>query len=126
MEENNSEPIHDKINCIFHKKGSFLEENAQIYSIDQNLCHTYVQILNLNAEISYSINKTNNNIMIDNLPYIIYGRNIIIKEDIPNFFKVLTGIDRDLNNADLETKLYFEMMEKSIFIDLQMLLVYIY
>ena len=90
------------------------------------MCHTYVQILNLNAEISYSINKTNNNIMIDNLPYIIYGRNIIIKEDIPNFFKVLTGIDRDLNNADLETKLYFEMMEKSIFIDLQMLLVYIY
>lgn len=79
--------------------------------------------MGLNIEFTYSLNNSYNNITVDNLPTILYGNNIIRKPHIPNFFKVLTGIDRELEKLDVQTKLYYEMIEKYIFSDLQMLLV---
>jgi hypothetical protein len=74
-------------------------------------------------EFSYSLNNNYSNIIVDNLPTVIYGNNIIRKSNIPNFFKLLTGIDQDLEKKDVETKMYYEMIEKLIFSDMQLLLV---
>ena len=127
MEEvNNLQLNYDRIQCIFHSTGSFLDENTQIYSIFQNLCYTYNQVINLKIEFSFSLNSTYNNIIIDNLPLIVYGRNIIRKANIPNFFKVLTGVDRELEKTDLQSKMYFETIEKAIYSDLQLHLVKLY
>ena len=106
-----------------HSKGLNLEGKNQIHSIFQNLCLTYNEVMNLKIEFSFSQNSTNNHIVIDNLPIIVYGKNIIRKTNIPNFFKVLTGIDRELENNIIEIKMYYEMIEKAIFSDLELLLV---
>jgi hypothetical protein len=74
-------------------------------------------------EFSHSLNNNYSSIIVRNLPTIIYGKNFIRKLNVPYFFKVLTGIDQELNKKDVEIKMYYEMIEKLIFSDLQMLLV---
>ena len=123
-ESKKSQLTYDKLTCIIHSKRKFLEGNIETSSIFQDLCYTYNQIMELNIDFSYSLNISYNNIVIDNLPYLLYGNNIIRKTNINNFFKVLTGIDREYEKSDLKTKMYYEMIEKTIFSDLQLLLVY--
>ncbi len=124
MDEGNAQkPSSDKIQCIVMSNQSFLNPNIQVHSVFQNLCMTYNHLLNLNMEFSYSLNNTYSNIIVQNLPTIMYGKNFVRKLNIPYFFKILTGIDQELNKKDVEIKMYYEMIEKLIFSDLQMLLV---
>ena len=126
MEEEKRQKLNfDRIQCITHSKSTFLTENIQLYSIFEMLCITYNNLINLDIEFSYSQNNSYSNIIVNNLPTIIYGNSIIRKSNIPNFFKLLTGIDQDIEKKDIQTKMYFEMMEKLIFSDMQMLLVMI-
>lgn len=118
------------IKCIVHRSSSFVEGNINHVSIQQELCFVYNALFRLNFHFVSSFNNSTSNLIIENLPMIIFGYHTIKKGNIHYFLKELVRIKDvtslvDPKDKDKEImKIEFENLERMILSDLQILLNY--
>jgi hypothetical protein len=147
MNENNSNPISDIINdphpeikCIIHKFSKFVDGNINNISIYQELCYIYNTIFKLQMTFSESYNNFDSNVLVENLPTIVYANQIVRKPNIKNFLNQLLGLKSPgelvkgetdipvlskLNSEDLVIKsIEIENLEKILFSEFQLAINY--
>jgi hypothetical protein len=107
--------------CFTHEKSFLIEGNINHISITQELCFIYNSLFKLNTTFTESLNNNYSNIMIENLPYLIYGGIPIKKHFIPDFLKKLVNLEKMKNiNSDKMLQIEVDSIEKSILFDMQL------
>jgi hypothetical protein len=107
--------------CFTHEKSFLIEGNINHISITQELCLIYNALFKLNMAFTESLNNNYSNIMIENLPYLIYGGIPIKKHFIPDFLKKLVGLEKMKNlNSDKLLQIEVDSIEKTILFELQL------
>jgi hypothetical protein len=121
IENKHEKPVNDKICIIHHVDSQFVEGNFKYTSIHEILCETYNNLFKLNAEFTKSLSFHYCNVLIENLPKIVYGVNSVSREYIHIFLKKLLNIDKNFNEVqNNEIKDEAQVLERLIFTDLQL------
>jgi hypothetical protein len=132
LSEDNSNRTNTPI-CILHTSSFFIEGNINNISILQELIYSFNAVYNLGLKFIFSLNNSTTNLIVNDLPVIIFGNHVINKGNIFSFLKQFVKI-RDkysfksldsLNTDELYLKkIQIENLEKIILTDLQLILNY--
>jgi hypothetical protein len=107
--------------CFTHEKSFLIEGNINHISITQELCLIYNSLFKLNMTFTESLNNNYTNIMVENLPYLIFGGIPIKKNFIPDFLKKLVSLEKMKNiNSDKLLQIEADSIEKTILFDIQL------
>jgi hypothetical protein len=117
----NKYSLDNKIVVVHHVDSNLIEGNMKYVSIHQILCQIYDKLFNLNINFTKSHSYQNCNILIESLPIISYGVNLVNRSNINLFLKKLTGIDKNFSkNVNESSKSAAHDLERIIFTDLQL------
>lgn len=112
----------EKFTVLCHVNSDYLEGNYRYISLLEILCEVYNRIFKLDIHFTKSLSYQNCNVLIENLPKLVYGINNVSRESIHIFLKKVVGIDRisEIESIDNETQKEAYEVEKVIFTDLQL------